>query len=280
MTVRRRGFSIAELLVAMVIAGIIGVALARLILSQSRFVAVQDGMMRARSGARAALNAITGELRAVTDSGLVQAGRDSITVRVPYAFGVACQQVSGKTVVSLIPTDSALYGASTASGYAWRDSTGTFRFVEPATVSSVTCDIPATDKPITTLSATGWTARSVAVAPNVVATPVGAIVYLYQTIRYAFAESVEIPGRRALWRTVLSTGTRDELVAPFDTSAKFQFLVGNAYALQSTPPAVLDSVRGVRVKLVGASETTPQGRAAPVKFDLTTDILFRNNARQ
>ena len=277
---RGRGFSIAELLVAMVIAGIIGVALARLILSQSRFVALQDGMMRARSGARAALNAITGELRAVTDSGLVQAGPDSITVRVPYAFGVACQQVSGKTVVSLIPTDSALYGASTASGYAWRDSLGSFRFVEPATVSSGTCDIPAYDKSITTLSATGWTARNVAVAPNVLATPVGAIAYLYQTIRYAFAPSIEIPGRRALWRTVLSTGTRDELVAPFDSSAKFQFLVGNTYALQSTPPAVLDSVRGVRVKLVGASETTPQGRTAPVKFDLTTDILFRNNARQ
>ncbi|MEK7668506.1 MAG: prepilin-type N-terminal cleavage/methylation domain-containing protein, partial [Gemmatimonadota bacterium] len=217
---RRRGFSIAELLVAMVIAGIIGVALGRLILSQSRFVALQDGMMRARSGARAALNAITGELRAVTDSGLVQAGPDSITVRVPYAFGVACQQVSGKTVVSLIPTDSALYGASTASGYAWRDSLGSFRFVEPATVSTGTCSTPAPY--VTTLSATGWTARNVAVAPNVLATPVGAIVYLYQKVRYAFAASVEIPGRRALWRTVLSTGSRDELVAPFDTSARFQ----------------------------------------------------------
>lgn len=280
MIVRRRGFSIAELLVAMVIAGIIGVALARLIVSQSRFVAVQDGMMRARSGARAALNAITGELRAVTDSGLVQAGPDSITVRVPYAFGVACQQVSGKTVVSLIPTDSALYGASTASGYAWRDSTGTFQFVEPATVSSGTpCSTPAPY--ITTLRALPmWDYRFVYVAPNVIATPVGAIVYLYQTVRYAFAGSVEIPGRRALWRTALSTGSRDELVAPFDTSARFQFLVGQAYALQSSPPAVLDSVRGVRVKLVGASETTPQGRTAPVKFDLTTDILFRNNARQ
>lgn len=279
MTVRRRGFSIAELLVAMVIAGIIGVALARLILSQSRFVAVQDGMMRARSGARAALNAITGELRAVTDSGLVQAGADSITVRVPYAFGVACQHVSAGTIVSLLPTDSALYGASTASGYAWRDGAGAFQFVEPATASSGTTCLPP-DPPITTLrELPGWNYRYVGVAPSV-ATPDGAIVYLYQTIRYAFAPSVEIPGRRALWRTVLSTGSRDELVAPFDSSAKFQFLVGQAYALQSSPPAVLDSVRGVRVKLVGASETTPQGRTAPVKFDLTTDILFRNNARQ
>lgn len=281
MTARRPGFSLAELTVAMLIGGIIGIALARLIIHQSRFVAMQDAMMRARSGARAALNALSGELRAVTNGGLVGLvgiGPDSITVRVPYAFGVACQQTGGTTIVSLLPTDSSLYGAAVASGYAWRDGTGTFQFVEPATVSSGTCSVPAPY--ITTLSATGWTARSVALAPKVGATPVGAIVYLYQTIRYAFAVSVEIPGRRALWRTVVSTGTRDELVAPFDSSAKFQFLVGGAYALQSAPPAVLDSVRGVRVKLVGASETAPQGRSQPVKFDLTTDILFRNNARQ
>ena len=285
MTSRRPGFSLAELTVAMLIGGIIGIALARLIIHQSRFVAMQDAMMRARSGARAALNVLSRELRAVTDSGLVQAGPDSITARVPYAFGVACQQISDWTIVSLLPTDSAIYGASTASGYAWRDSTGTFRFVVQAAaiarLSPVFCSPPAPS--ITTLNATGWSANAVAIWPRAGSPPpppVGAVVYLYQTIRYAFAASAEIPGRRALWRTVVSTGTRDELVAPFDGSAKFQFLVGGAYALQSAPPAVLDSVRGVRVKLVGASETAPQGRSQPVKFDLTTDILFRNNARQ
>jgi len=283
-TARRPGFSLAELTVAMLIGGIIGIALARLIINQSRFVAMQDAMMRARSGARAALNALSGELRAVTDGGLVQASPDSITVRVPYAFGVACQTWSPWTIVSLLPTDSAIYSASTASGYAWRDSTGTFRFIGPAVVSvrliSGWCLPPAPS--ITTLSATGWSASAVLVSPNdVVATPVGAVVYLYQTIRYAFAASVGIPGRRALWRHVNPPGgTPEELVAPFDSSAKFQFLVDSANALVIAPPAVLGAVRGVRVKLVGASETAPQGRSQPVKFDLTTDILFRNNARQ
>ena len=285
MTARRPGFSLAELTVAMLIGGIIGIALARLIINQSRFVAMQDAMMRARSGARAALNVLSGELRAVTDSGLVQAGRDSITVRVPYAFGVACQQISNWIIISLLPTDSALYSASSATGYAWRDSTGAFRFIAQAAViarlNPSYCSPPSPS--ITTLSATGWAANTAAIWPSAGSPPpppVGAVVYLYQTIRYAFAASDEIPGRRALWRTVVSTGTRDELVAPFDSSAKFQFLVGGAYALQSAPPAVLDSVRGVRVKLVGASETVPQGRSQPVTFDLTTDILFRNNARQ
>jgi prepilin-type N-terminal cleavage/methylation domain-containing protein len=279
---RRLGFSLAELMVSLVIAGVIGVALSRLIISQSRFVSMQDAMMRARSASRAALNVMSGDLRALTDSGLVQASADSITVRVPYAFGLACQQSGGTTIVSLLPTDSSLFGSARASGYAWRDSaTATYIFKQPATVGVGVCSAPV--PAITTLSATGWSARSVAVSPavsGVGGTPVGAVVYLYQLVRYAFAPSVEIPGRRALWRSVLSAGTRDEMVTPFDSSARFQFLVGNTYALQATPPAVLDSVRGIRVKLVGASETAPQGRTTPVKFDLTSDILFRNNARQ
>ena len=278
MTRHRPGFSLTELMVALVLTGIIGAALTRLIINQARFVAMQDGMMRARSGARAALNVMTSELRAITDSGLVAASPDSITVRVPYAFGVACQQASGATNVALLPGDSALYGSATAGGYAWRDSTGAFVFREPATVAAGSCAPPA--PAITVLGTTGWSARTVAVSPNNPDTPAGAIVYLYQTIRYAFAPSVSVPGRRALWRTVLSTGARDELVVPFDTSSKFQFLVGNRYTPQAAPPAVLDSVRGLRIRLVGQSEAPPEGRVGPVKFDLTSDILFRNNARQ
>ena len=41
-----------------------------------------------------------------------------------------------------------------------------------------------------------------------------------------------------------------------------------------------DDVRGIRIRFVGESETPLEGRAVPVKFDLTSDILFRNNARQ
>lgn len=278
MTRHRPGFSLAEMMVALLLTGIIGVALARLIINQSRFVALQDGMMRARSGTRAALNVMSAELRAITDGGLVAASRDSITVRVPYAFGVACQQASGLTNVALLPGDSALYGTATASGYAWRDTTGAFVFVDGATVSAGACAPPA--PAITVVGTTGWSARTVTVSNNNPNTPVGAIVYLYQRIRYAFAPSATIPGRRALWRTVLTTGTRDELVVPFDTSSRFQFLVGNAYAPQATPPAVLDSVRGVRIRFVGQSETPPEGRTVPFKFDLSSDILFRNNARQ
>jgi prepilin-type N-terminal cleavage/methylation domain-containing protein len=282
---RPRGFVLAELLVALVIAAIIGVALTQLVISQSRFAALQGGIIQARGGARAALNVMSSDFRMVSDSGLVAAAHDSVTVRVPYAFGVACGQVGGNVTVSLLPADSASYSAATASGYAWRDTTGKMVFVQPTTVTSSSTgnctNNLITNPPITTLSVTGWPALAVAV-PNdsrriPPGPPQGSVVYLYQLVRYAFAPSGQLPGRIGLWRTVLSTGERDELVAPFDTSASFQFLVGSRLTARSTPPAVLDSVQGLRLNLVAASEQPPEGRTKPETFTITTNVVFENH---
>jgi len=277
--VRRRGFALAELLIALVIAGIIGIALSRLVISQARFVSHQDGIMRARAGARAAYNVMMNEVRMVTDSGLTAAWTDSFDIRVPFAFGIACQQSGGSTVVSVIPTDTAQFFAASLGGYAWRDTVGTYHFVEPATFSSLNASQTACTgaaPSVRVTSGPSWSARAVSVSPNVVATPVGSIVYFYQRIRYAFAPSVDIPGRLALWRTVLSTGTREELVAPFDTGSAFQWVYGTNFALSATPPVNLATVRGIRPNLVGASEHTPQGKSAPTTFDFTSNLLFRN----
>ena len=275
---RRAGFVLAELLVALIIAAIIGVALTQLVVSQSRFVALQGSIMQARGGARAALNVMATDYRMVSDGGLVAADHDSVTVRVPYAFGVACGQVSGKVIVSLLPADSASYGAATASGYAWRDTTGKMVFVEPATVTSsstTNCTTTTITNPaITTLSVTGWAATAVSLPPG---PPQGSVVYLYQKVQYAFAPSAQLPGRIGLWRTVLSTGARDELVSPFDTSASFRFLVGSRLTARLTPPVLLDSVQGLRLVLVAASETAPEGRTNPVQFTITSNVVFRNH---
>lgn len=283
---RRRGFSLAELMVALVIAGIIGIALSRLLINQSRFVSNQDGMMRARASARAGLNVIVQELRMVSWGGLLQASPESITVRVPYAFGVACSQPSGGyQAVVLLPYDSATYASASLRGYAWRDQIGTLHFVEPATLSAGgSGDCSSLTPPIPALGSTLPTGTLfIRLSPNDVSTPAGdlagAPVYLFQRVRYELAPSGEFPPRIALWRTQLDGGgEREELVAPFETATtSFAFLVGNGLVDQATVPAVLDSVRGIRLRLVGESEEAPQGRTAPSRFDLTTDIVFVNH---
>lgn len=276
---KRHGFSLAELMVALVIAGIIGVALTRLVVSQSRFVSSQDGMMRARAVARAGLAVLSDELRQVASGGLVAATRDSVTVRIPYAYGIVCTQQSGTTIAALLPPDSARYAsAAMTAGYAWRDSNGVWKSVEPATrtaTSTAPClaASPAIGPPYSPSGAN----YAVALAPNVVATPNGAVVYVYQNVRYAFGPSTEMPGRVGLWREVLGGGVREELVTPFDTTSKFQFLVGPLLRPQTAVPSALDSILGLRVLLVAASERPAPGRSVPTKFPLVSDIVFRNH---
>lgn len=279
---RARGFALAELVVALVIAGIIGVALTRLVLNQARFVSMQDAMMRSRSGARAALNVLSEELRMVSGGGVVAATQDSITLRVPYAFGVSCKSIAGH-FLGLFPADSAIYAGATPSGYAYRNAAGRYVFVGNA-VANITPGVlyflgcTLTSPSITLPTAVGWSIPTAVQVSLNAAMDTATAVYLYQEIRYAFAPSTQIPGRIALWRTVLSTGVREELVAPFDTAAGFSFLVGSRYTPQAAPPSPLDSLRGVRVRLVAASETAPQGRTSPTNFDLSVNVYFRNYA--
>ncbi len=271
---KRRGFALAELMVALVISGIVGIALTKLVINQSRFVATQDAIMRARSGSRASLNQLASEIRMVSDSGLRAASKDSITIRVPFVFGITCGYWAGTTVIGLIPADSVNYALATPTGLAWRDTLGTWRFIEPITmVRNVSLTNCATNS-ITVVSNAKWSSQ-IATASTTVPT-IGQPAYFYQTITYVFANSVDMPGRRALWRAVPSAGLREEIVTPFDTSAKFQFISGNAQVVLDNPPASLDSVVGIRARLVAASDNAPGGRSAPMTFNLVTDFRFRN----
>lgn len=274
----RRGFSLAELMVALVVAGIIGVALSRLLINQSRFADQQQTTMEARSAARAGFNVVMAELRTVSRGGITTAKADTLDVRVPVAFGVACGQPSGGLqAVLLLPYDSATAYSANVRGIGWQDSAGTWRFTTPVALGfGYPTDCTGLATPISVPS--GWTVLRI--NPNNVATKPGATLYLYSRIRYHFGPSVSVPGRRALWRTVIgaASSTAEELVAPFDTSSRFQFLTGNRLIVSSTPPAVLDSLRGIRLRLVGQSVLSPEGRTEPSSFALSSDIILVNRA--
>ncbi|MBI2537617.1 MAG: type II secretion system protein [Gemmatimonadetes bacterium] len=119
----RRGFTLTELLVALTVMSVAGIALIRLLTATTRFVSLHDTMLSARHGARAALNTMVAELGVVGDSGLTAATADgkSVTVRLPYAFGMTCRAASSQSfVASLLPADSVVYASSAPGGFAWR----------------------------------------------------------------------------------------------------------------------------------------------------------------
>jgi prepilin-type N-terminal cleavage/methylation domain-containing protein len=270
-----RGFTLTELLVTVVVMAMLGTALARIIIGNTRFVSQQDAMLEAREAARAAMNTMSTEFRMVSDAGLLMARPDSVRARVPYAFGMSCGTSGGTTVVSLMPTDSAGYAAAVVGGLAWRNAAGVYAFVNNVTVAPSTNTAECTPDSIRVVPGGRLVGvRNFGGQPR---PPAGNLAYLYQTVTYHYRASVDLPGRIGLWRRV-GSAANEELVAPFDTSAGFGFLLGPNLVPSDTPPGNLNNVRGLELRMVGASEFVPQGKSVPAIFDLHTRIAFLNKS--
>jgi hypothetical protein len=222
---------------------------------------------------RAAVNVLLSEMRMVeTPGGVVAAASASVELRVPYAVGIACGPAAGATTVTFLPADSAMFDEPGFSGYAWRNAAGAYSYVEGG--AAIGAGVPAA------CAASGITpvpgGRIVSIAPALPGgTPPGSAVLLFRRISYEFAPSSALPGRTALWRRVVATGAADELVAPFDDSARFRFYALDAQAPQDAPPPAAD-LRGLELMLVGESEHSPRVSSAPRRAEVTTAVLFRN----
>jgi hypothetical protein len=260
-------------------------------------------LRNARTVSRNAMNIMLTDMRMVQDSGgLVFAARDSVTVRVPVAFGLLCASGVGTATMQLLPVDSAMTEIGYYGGWAYRDSvTGRYVYTNaatPARVATLGTTLPTTtctdsttafgvQKPgilPMTYTTSGGTART----SRIVTLPDGPLlggptpgwpVFLYQQITYRFDSSTAYPHRVGLFRKVRANNAAgfiaDEIIAPFDTSAKFRFYVLNADASQAAPPADLKDVRGLELVLAGSSPRAQQGKKSAEQA-LVTGVFFKN----
>jgi prepilin-type N-terminal cleavage/methylation domain-containing protein len=269
----RHGVTLLELMVTIVILAILGTGLTRLITSQARFYEHQGAGRTARSVSRAAVNVLLSEMRMVeAPGGVVAASPTSVTLRVPFAVGLVCGPVAGATTLTLLPADSAMLAEPGFSGYAWRNNAGAYTYVEVGAAIGNSVPAPCTAAGVTPVPG----GRIVAVAPALPAgATAGTAVLLFRRITYDFANSTALPGRLALWRRVQSTGAAEELVAPFDASARFRFFALDAADAQDAAPP-LGNLRGLELVLVGESEGSPRITSAPRRASVTTAVFFRN----
>jgi prepilin-type N-terminal cleavage/methylation domain-containing protein len=288
----RRGFTLVELLLSLIVTAVVGAALVRMVLSQARFMDQQEAWRGARSVARGGINRLVSDLRVVEAVGGLEAaaaGGQDFTVRVPYAFGIMCQTNGAVTTLSLLPVDATMYNAAGHSGFAWRSSAGVYTYVASAVLpvggaaANCTGALPAgyginagTGGALPSIN--GSPAGQLAVLTGAIpaTTPVGTIFFLYRRVRYEFKASVVLPGRTALWRTTVDGGATEELATPFANTARVNFYVLNNAVAQAAVPAPLSDARGVELVLDGMSERTPGGSAAPKTANVRTSVFFEN----
>ena len=286
----RRGFTLAEIIVCVVLLGVLGTALTRLMLAQSRLYALQRAKRDARAIGRASMNLLFSDLRMVHDGadapgGVTLASPNSLSVKVPFAVGLVCGNATPNTVVSMFPVDSAAKAMAKYAGYAWRNRlTKQYTYVPvvdtvgnaPVTPSGSVSLCTSTAKiKSDTVSGRAWGPTDLKPQSVTAGTQPGAPVFLYQNILYFFGNSTSFPGKVALFRRIEGR-TAEELVAPFDAGARFKFFVRNNDTSTVTPPAVLDSLVGVSLVLTGSSSATMAGRVAE-KSRMETAVLFRNH---
>ncbi len=278
MTRNTRGFTLTELLVATVVMSILGLALTRILIGDSRFVSKVEAMMNARQVARAAMNTLGVELQMVSQGGLTDASPTRVRARVPYAFGILCDRLwtGGRWIryAVLVPTDSLMYANATANGMAWRNVSGDYTFHEGVTAVQPgdpgQLNLCANEGIRTNLAKSQFIRMSITNDTL----NAGDVFYLYQDIRYEFSTSVQVPGRTGLWRW--RSGFGEELLAPFDLSSGFRFYVAGGDTSLIVPPGDLSQVTGLELRLVGTSEVTPQGSPAPPSFEIGTRVNFLN----
>lgn len=281
----QRGTTLVELLIALVVASVMGVALLRGVVTEARMSEDRELWRNARQVARSAANVLISELRMVETGGGVEvatANGFDLTARVPYAFGVLCATNGSSTTVALLPADSVMFNAPGFSGFAWRDgSTGAYTYVTTGT----SLNTSGTASTCTTAGITPLAAESPSPAGKVVVlggtipagTPVGTVIFLFRRIQYEFKASAMVPGRRGLWRVVLATGVGEELAAPFNATARFRYYVAGSATAQAATPSPLSSIRGVEAQVDGRSEGTSRmagGNARVVP--LTASVYFQN----
>lgn len=288
---RRRGFTLIEILITLVVMGVVGAAMVKLLTNQTRYFDRQVGMRGARAVTRTAVNVLTSDLRMTQRVRSISTDGKTIIIRVPYRFGIVCNAptTAGSPItVSMAPVDSAAQSMATFAGWGYRQSTSPYGYVYPASptataataANATLCNTVSTSSGVRQVKAGSQTSTAVDLTPGNVTLggviTVGQAVMFYQDITYQFKASSAFTGRTGLWRTVAG-GTSEELMAPFDGASRFRyFFIQDDTSRTTVAASDSTNVVGVDVVLVGLSTRKPYGSSSYLKANSVTSVFFRN----
>jgi len=269
-----RGFTLVEVMITIVVAGVLGGALLALVVGQQRFYTTSDNALLAQQNIRAAVDLMAAELRMASPDDIVRAGSDSVVVRFDLVRAVVCDTLAGgqadvfvyDTVTNANLT-SGFRGTAYSGPY---DSAFVYGDAFTPTVSSTggsaqtSCLANGADPNGTAVSTdfrrtSGWTAEY-GVTPER-----GSLLRWYSVLTYRFGGSTSVSGSDAIWRN------NAELVTPFESGASFRYVMANGSIQNSVSGGNLPNIREIRVVV-----TATGSGAFNVRRPVVYDIPLRN----
>jgi prepilin-type N-terminal cleavage/methylation domain-containing protein len=275
------GFTLVELLIAMVIAGFLAGVILQVVTGQARFTDVQYARQEVQDNARGTLELVGSELRGVPlPGGLIHASEDSIRFAAPVIWGVYCGAAGGSHFAifdkgawvngaASIPASPGL-AVQTAELNATAGTVAAFQFSGSVTRSDTLNAAGAAASPCGTLTSAP-TQTSVVKIDGVAAgvTPVaGLAVYLYRTVAYGDGLPVTSGDR---WMTRENGGQPEPLAGPIEYVA-FRYLDAAGATVASGD---LNAVRSVRV-VVAMKARKMSGASTFVTSEDSITVALRN----
>lgn len=269
---RSAGFTLAELLVVIVVSGLIGAGVVGLLMEQNDFYGASEDRSFADVSRRGVSELVSSELRMISTSDLYKTKGDSIRVRFDLAQAVVCDVDATTGNVTLIvhhrPNVSlpsgrtgTAYSSPYDADFVYADGWTSSLVLEGGTAVT-TCDAngaPGT-LPAERYRIEDWSGHPVGLPP------VGSVVRVYGDLVYTFRASDQGQGL-ALWRN------DQELVAPFAGGAGFNYIMATGNTETSVPNSNHGNISRIRVT---AQAIGSGANRHDVAQDLELDIAFRN----
>lgn len=269
----RGGFTLVEMLVAMVITGILAGGVISLLLNQNDFYGQTDDVVFAEQSLRATADLVASELRGAAPEDVVEAESDRLTYQYDLLRAVVCE-VSGGDVYYYVVDESNNANVGSMTGFAFRNPYSTSGYTYNAdhtfseSVASSTTDVIAT-----TCAADGGPTPTVdniqnfrMVSWDAASVPAdGAYLRYFGQLTYEFKASGFDPDATALYRE------NQELASPFQSDAEFTYVMADGSEQTSTTN--FDEIRRVRISATAIGDGANKH---DVERDLDFDIPLRN----
>ena len=294
----RRGFTLMELLVALMISSFLVTVIYQLMSGNSRFVRIQSAREEVQQNARAAIDVMASDLRTVPPSAIRAMGPDSIRFYMPRAFGVLCNSIdaTSPTVWALFPagvlSSTDVFGKphwgiaveQTADPLVHNDA---LRFVAgptQQTASNACTGTPGSLQPVLQAGqqiALGFNrpaGTSYVTAGTILP---GTQVVLFEEMKYDVApsSSAAVPGswiRRMVGRTA-SGPNMQPMAGPVPASGALRFSYVRADGATAATTAADVRRIGIRVITQSRAQAGPAGNRHSEQTDtVSTDVYLRN----